>query len=99
MRQGLTIRSILRSQRCCWCLEMESGGNALPIVRTGDLDGLGRVYSDTGGLITGTGEEILKATTGGDANVSSPWRRILPKIMFPGVGGEASSKLFLTNKR
>ena len=78
---------------------MESGGNALPIVRTGDLDGLGRVYSDTGGLITESGEEILKATTGWDVNVSSPWRRILPKIMFSGFGGQASSKLFVTNKR
>src|SRR2546428_12679293 len=98
MRQGLTIRSILRSQRCCWCLEMESGGNALPIVRTGDLDGLGRVYSDTGGLITESGGEILKTTTGGDANVSSPLRRNLPKIMFLGVGGQASRKLFVTKK-
>jgi len=99
MKQGLTIRSILRSQRCSWCLDMESGGNSQPIVRAGDLDGLGRVYSEAGGLITESGEEILKATTGWDANVSSPWRRILPKIMFSGFGGQASSKLFVTNKR
>jgi len=78
---------------------MESGGNSQPIVRAGDLDGLGRVYSEAGGLITESGEEILKATTGWDANVSSPWRRILPKIMFSGFGGQDSSKLFVTNKR
>src|SRR5439155_20816370 len=78
---------------------METSGNALPIVRVGDLDGLARIYSEAGGLITESGEEILRATTGWDANVSSPWRRFLPRIMFPGFGGRASSKLFVTNKR
>ena len=78
---------------------MEPGGNAHPIVRVGDLDGLARIYSEAGGLIPESGEEILKVTTGWDANVSSPWRRFLPKIMFPGFGGRASSKLFVTNKR
>src|SRR5213594_5183480 len=78
---------------------MEPGGNAHPIVRVGDLDGLARIYSEAGGLIPESEEEILKVTTGWDANVSSPWRRFLPKIMFPGFGGRASSKLFVTNKR
>src|SRR5438876_11869599 len=78
---------------------METSGNALPIVRVGDLDGLASIYSEAGGLITEYGEEILRATTGWDANVSSPWRRFLPRIMFPGFGGRASSKLFVTNKR
>src|SRR5438128_7649351 len=98
-RQGSKTRLILLSQRCCWCLEMEPGGNAHPIVRVGDLDGLARIYSEAGGLITESGEEILKATTGWDANVSSPWRKVLPKIMFSGFGGRASSKLFVTNRR
>lgn len=78
---------------------MESGGKAYPIVRAGDLDGFGRVYSDAGGLITESGEAILRATTGWDANISSPWRRFLPRITFAGFGGQASSKLFVTNKR
>jgi hypothetical protein len=78
---------------------MESGGNARLIVSVGDLDGLARIYSEAGGLITESGEEILRVSTGWDANVSSPWRRFLPKIMFPGFGGQASSKLFVTNKR
>ncbi len=99
MGQGLATRSIPRFQRCCWCLEMEYEGDAGLVVRVGDLDGLSRIYSQAGGLITEAGEEILRVTTGWDANVSSPWRRFLPKIMFSGFGGLASSKLFVTNKR
>ncbi len=78
---------------------MESGENLGPTVRSGDLDGLARIYSEAGGLITEAGEEILRAATGWDANVSSPWRRFLPHIVFSGFGGPASSKLFVTNKR
>ncbi len=78
---------------------MEYEGDAGLVVRVGDLDGLSRIYSQAGGLITEAGEEILRVTTGWDANVSSPWRRFLPKIMFSGFGGLASSKLFVTNKR
>ncbi len=99
MRPGLITRSILQVQRCCWCLRDGVRGDSHLIVRVGDLDGLARIYSEAGGLITEAGEEILRVTTGWDANVSSPWRRFLPKIMFSGFGGHASSKLFVTNKR
>ncbi len=78
---------------------MESDYRAHPPVRAGDLDGLGRIYSDMGGLITESDEKILTATPGWDAEVSSPWRRFLPKIIFAGFGGQASSKLFVTTKR
>ncbi len=70
-----------------------------PPVRAGDLDGLRRIYSDAGGLITESNEEILRAVTGWDVNVLSPWRRFLPKFVFMGFGGRASSKLYVTNKR
>src|SRR5437867_3875 len=99
MRRGLTIRLILRSQRCCWCLEMESDDRTHPPVRAGDLDGLRRIYSEVGGLITESDEEMLIAATGWDVEVCSPWRRLLPKIIFAGFGGRASSKLFVTTKR
>src|SRR5437879_11977104 len=69
------------------------------LVRTGDLDGLGRVYSVGGGVITRSGEEILKTAEGWDANISSPWRRILPKIVFEGFRGKTASKLFVTTER
>jgi len=78
---------------------MESQGSARLIVKAGDLDGLARIYSEAGALITEPGEEILRAATGWDATVRSPWRRFLPKILFAGFGGQASSKLFVTNKR
>jgi len=78
---------------------MESQGSARLIVKAGDLDGLARIYSEAGALVTEPGEEILRAATGWDATVRSPWRRFLPKILFAGFGGRASSKLFVTTKR
>src|SRR2546427_8727881 len=78
---------------------MESAGQVRPAVRAGDLDGRGRICADTGGLITESDEEILRAATGWDVTVLSPWRRFLPKYIFMGFGGKASSKLFVTSKR
>src|SRR5436309_13802729 len=78
---------------------MESDHRAPPPVRAGDLDGLGRIYSDMGGLITESDEKLLMATPGWCADVASPWRRFLPKIIFAAFGGQASSILFVTTKR
>ncbi len=78
---------------------MGSADRADPLVRAGDLDGLKRVYSDAGGLITESDEEVLAVASGWDAEVCSPWRRFLPKIIFAGFGGLASSRLFVTTKR
>src|SRR2546428_3525769 len=98
-RQGSKTRWILLLQRCCWCLEMETGGNEHPVVKVGDLDGLARIYSEAGGLIPESGDEILKVTTEWDANVSSAWRRFVPKIMFTAVVVQTSIKLFVTTTR
>ncbi len=78
---------------------MESGLQARPVVRAGDLDGLRRIYSDVGGLVTEPDEEIARVAAGWEVNVRSPWRRFLPKSIFEGFGGKASSKLFVTNQR
>ncbi len=78
---------------------MGSDDRAYPPVRAGDADGLKRIYSDAGGLITESDEEVLVVATGWDAEVCSPWRRLLPKIIFAGFGGQASSRLFVTTKR
>src|SRR5437867_10485010 len=78
---------------------MRCDDRANPPVRAGDLDGLRRIYSETSGLITKSDEEILKAVTGWDVNVQSPWRKFLPKFVFMGFEGRTSSKLFVTNKR
>src|SRR5947208_16022395 len=69
------------------------------VVRVGDLGGLGSVYSEGGVLITNSGERLLKVGDGWDMDISSPWRKILPKIVFAGFAGRASSKLYVTPER
>ncbi len=69
------------------------------VVRVGDLGGLGSVYSEGGVLITNSGERILKVGDGWDIDITSPWRKIFPKIIFAGFEGRASSKLYVTTER
>jgi len=69
------------------------------VIGAGDEDGLGTVYSESGGLIKRSGEEILKIAQGWDIDVSSPWRKVLPKVIFAGFGGKVSSKLYITTER
>ena len=78
---------------------MELLDDLSPVVRVGDLDGLAKIYSERGGLITESGEKILKTVEDWDLDIISPWRRVLPKTIFAGFGGEASSKLFVTTNR
>jgi hypothetical protein len=78
---------------------MESASQARPIIRAGDLDGLGTTYSPSGDLILSSGERIVKVAEGWDMDVVSPWRRILPKTVFSGFSGKTSSKLFVTTNR
>lgn len=78
---------------------MESTESSHSVVRAGDLDGLRRVYSSEGNLITRSGEEIFKVVEGWDLDVISPWRRILPRTVFSGFGGKTSSKLYITTQR
>jgi hypothetical protein len=78
---------------------MESRVQARSVVRAGDLDGLRRIYSDVGGLMTESDEEIMRVAAGWEVNVRSPWRRFLPKNVFEGFRGKASSKLFVTDRR
>lgn len=78
---------------------MEMQATSHPVIRVGDLDGLGRVYSKSGGLVARVGEEVLRIADGWDIDVSSPWRKILPKTIFPGFNGKAVSKLYITTER
>jgi len=78
---------------------MESGVQARPVVRAGDLDGLRQIYSDVDGLVTESDEEIVRVAADWEVNVRSPWRKFLPKSIFEGFGGKTSSKLFVTNRR
>src|SRR5438445_5624801 len=99
MRRSSRTRSILQSPLSCWYLEMESDPRVYPVVRAGDLDGLRRIYSDTGGLVTESDEQIVRVATSWDVNVRSPWRKFLPRSIFEGFDGKATSKLFVTNRR
>jgi len=78
---------------------MESNDDRRVVLRIGDLDGLTRVYSESGGLIRKAGETILKTAEGWDIDILSPWRRVLPKTLFAGFGGTASSGLYVTTER
>jgi hypothetical protein len=78
---------------------MESRNLSRPIVSAGDLDGLGRIYSEDGDLIKNSGEILIRAAEGWDVDVVSPWRRLLPKTVFSGFGGKASSRLYVTTDR
>ena len=99
MRRSSRTRSILQSPLSCWYLEMESATRVYPVVRAGDLDGLRRIYSDTGGLVTESDEQIVRVAISWDVNVRSPWRKFLPRSIFEGFDSKATSKLFVTNRR
>ncbi len=71
----------------------------LRVVHAGDLDGLGTVYDEMGSLITKPGEHILKIAENWDIDISSPWRKVLPKIIFAGFEAKGSSRLYITTQR
>jgi hypothetical protein len=69
------------------------------VVRVGDIGGLGRVYTESGAVITRAGETILRILENWDMSVTSPWRRFLPKIMLDSSDGKVSSRLYVTTER
>lgn len=69
------------------------------IVRAGDYEGVGKVYSQWGGLITRPDEQILRSADDWEMDVRSPWRSVLPGMIFMGFTGPISSKLFVTTDR
>lgn len=69
------------------------------IIKAGDHEGLDVIYSPAGSLIVGVGEKILKSVANWDMDVMSPWRRVMPKTIFAGFHGKASSKLYVTSER
>ncbi len=78
---------------------MSRGPPHSALVRAGDEDGLGRVYSADGSLLTAPGETVIRSSDGWDLKASSPWRRVLPGIIFEGFNGEVSSRLYVTTER
>lgn len=68
-------------------------------VRAGDVEGRGSIYDLTGNLIPRVGEFILRRALGWEADVRSPWRRFLPKMVFAGYRGKSRSTLYVTSHR
>ncbi len=69
------------------------------IVRTGAYKGLGRVYGPAGELLVVGRERVLKVGENWDIDVMSPWRQVLPHVVFEGFGGRAKSRLYVTTER
>lgn len=68
-------------------------------VRVGDVAGRDTVYSPSGSLVGLPGEAFLQIAEQWDMNVRSPWRRVLPGIIFMGFNGKAESRLYITTTR
>ncbi len=69
------------------------------IVRAGDRDGMGKVYSEWGGLLTHANEQVLRVADDWEMDVRSPWRTVLPGMIFLGFVSPTSSKLYVTTER
>ena len=78
---------------------MATGSSFRDIVDAGDIDGRSRVYDAQGNLVTSRGESILRISHGWDMSAQSPWRRLLPTIIFLGFKKPASSRLYVTTER
>ncbi len=78
---------------------MQSAKLPTAAIKSGDIDGLSRVYSEWGGLICEVNERILREASGWEMEVRSPWRRVMPGLLFTGFGGPTSSSLYITNER
>ncbi len=68
-------------------------------VFAGDLQGRGDVYDALGRLLRQPSESVLGMAEGWDMHVSSPWRRVLPKVIFLGFSPKVSSRLYVTSTR
>lgn len=73
--------------------------SASRIVLAGDAAGRGNVYTSNGDAILADGESTLRMAENWDMDVISPWRRVLPRTIFAGFNGKATSRLYITTRR
>lgn len=78
---------------------MEVESEEPKVVLAGDAQGQGSIYSGDGRYIVRRGETILRFAEAWDANILSPWRKVLPHIIFEGFNGRATSTLYITTHR
>ncbi len=70
-----------------------------PIMWVGDEAGRNVVYDASGNLILAESEDVLRVATGCDVTVYTPWRRVLPRVLFLGFNKPTQSKLYVTSER
>ncbi len=80
-------------------MRMTPDKRKMQVVRAGDYEGLGKVYSQWGGLLTRVDEQVLRTAEDWEMDVRSPWRSVLPGMIFMGFTGPTSSSLFVTTQR
>ena len=69
------------------------------MIRAGDVDGLGRIYSEFGGLILRTDEILLAQRQGCDVAAYGSWRIFFPRRLFHPLPGRPSGTVYLTSDR
>lgn len=69
------------------------------VIRSGDIEGRLTLYDAAGELLLKPEESLIRVAEGWDMNVRSPWRRILPNVIFAGFSKKVSSRLYVTTLR
>jgi len=69
------------------------------LIRAGDVDGLGRIYSELGGPILQAHETILAQRQGCDVAAYGSWRIFLPRRLFYPLSGNPEGTVHLTTDR
>jgi len=70
-----------------------------PPISVGDIDGLGRVYAETGSLVTNSSEKVITTRSGCDLHVSESWRSLFVRTLFAVAPGKLAGRLHLTDRR
>ena len=69
------------------------------MIRAGDVDGLGRLYSEFGGPMFQAHETVLAQRQGCDVAAYGSWRIFFPRRLFYPLPGNPSGTLHLTSER
>lgn len=68
-------------------------------VRAGDIDGLGRLYSESGNPIFRVGETVLAQRNACEFAAYGSWRVFFPRRIFHSLPGRASGTIHVTSDR
>jgi len=78
---------------------MTNRDSAESAIRSGDVDGLGRIYSEFGGPILHSQEVVLAERGGCDLAAYGSWRLFFPKRIFHPLPGKPSGTIHVTSDR